>query len=839
MNKLISTQAIDAKKSKLTYLTGLLLIIFMMIGLMPLHASESDSKSDATKLLYKNDSTYVYDWNTTVTVRYSGTRLDNSSSTKKTELVTQENKTILHALARVTAISTTTEGNTLMGLIVEKPTFTGFDKEGVEMSEVDEDFINELKVPIYYVQAPTGKIINIMAIPTKELSALNIKRGIISALQTTLSNDSTGSVRNITEEDVNGAYTAQLSSIVDGNTIVITKTRDQNAFTRFPGNADISLSKDFVINDSMTTRFSSQQSIVESVSLSGSYLSGGNRNQSVPAEGVGMWSDATYKSELKLVGIESITDKFPMDGYESMSLTADHIEIADDPSEVEDSLSQLSGDPSNSISYNNFAKALIENPDELKQIKEKMSNGTINLSMYPAIIGALSVLGTPEAQEILVNDIIRKESIPTDIKGQGIVGLGLVKNPSSESVDFLETLSNQKSDILSSQATLLLGAVAEKLAITDPARASRIVKNFESLLTEARDNEEIDLYLGALGNAGNDTSVDIMGAYLFNSSPIIRQSAVEAFRKMTSPHAFDYLRQVLSSEIESNIRAAAEKILISKQLMPEELSLPESNYDWTYQLNIGGSDVYGQILAELHANNNNGNSNFYILGQGEIKAYAWSFNKSIARAYACSEVVNQNGTLRRKFSAKAYVLGNQVVSYERFLNCGQTVSGVLWSGSMTFFNMSVNFYPMGICVSLGVKVGGSASLNYGYGFNSCNAPIQAKAYASITPSGCITASGSASVSIYILKVGVTISANILNTSFPVTLTATAQTINPYLCAQFLITKVQQSINGNLKLWAKRRKFILFGGWKTIFSTILWSFSSSSNTSTVFNYLWCL
>ncbi len=828
------------KGKNLVSLTRVLLAVMMIftasfLSLTANAAEKSVPIETSAKLVYKAGLNYVYQWQLDFTSR-SHTR---STDEKTSEPVynTVENKAKLSATARIIPVEVSTSGENVLALIVEDPTFIRIDEDNKEIEEISSELIAELKRPVFFKQLADGRVTGFYAHPDEDPSATNIKRGIISALHTVLYNDTLGKdTRGGLETDVSGSYIPLFSSAAGKDYLTITKTRDQNDYSEYPSSADISkISQDVTITDSMVSRYNVNSGVFDTVTLSSRHATLGEKDLTIPTDGVGSWSEAIGNGTLTLVRTESSPVGCSMDGYIEVSLKAADFEVPDiKEEELEKELAQLTSNPNDPKAFNNLVKVLMGNPEAVNRIKQSIQLGTIPGGLLNPVISALGSVGTPEAQGILVRDIINKREMDLISKNQALVALGMVKNPTEETVSTLVMMTGDKSDTLNSQATLILGAVVEKLWLTNPSRASIIAKNLESLLISAANDGEVELYLDAIGNSGSNASVDAIGAYLNHPSPMVRHTAVTALRKLTCDEAKNYLIQVIETETDRSIREIALNLLGSRD--EEEMARIQTNYDWNYEHQIGSGSVYGKVFDQLHADNNNGNGNYYLYAKGEAKAYAWSWNWSILKGEAKSEVVAGG----RKFSAKAYVLGNVVGSIEHILPCNQTRSGTLINQNFTIFNVSYSFYPYGIQVTVGISAGGNVNITYNYGMNACNAPVQVDGFATITPGGSILASGSASVSLYVVKAGVTLEAKILNTTIPTTLRGIAKTVSPYLSINFLCTLNMQPISGRLYFWAKVRRWGLFGGWRTVLSVNIWSFSSSSYTWPLINiwyYIW--
>ncbi|NIM12386.1 MAG: hypothetical protein GTO45_09750 [Candidatus Aminicenantes bacterium] len=826
-------------RNKSTFLTCLVFLAAMLmaasISNVALYAAGADAPKNYPPMLqYQMGHTYVYQWHSDLSARYHTTAVVDHE-TGATESATEENRSRFECMARVTAVDESSPGEYLMALQVMEPRFFYLDENQVEIEETDPILNEELERPVFFKQNSEGLVTEFHYFPDEDESSLNIKKGIISALQVHLCDDTGGQIiTGAPQTDASGVYTPRYLCTDGGDSLNITMIRDINDYTQFVNGEDpLTLANCVSINENVVKDFNKLEGILVHGNMESHIISKGVEDEDPLEDGASMWSESHSTSILMFNGMEPNPEPLSMDGYAMSSLIAVDTVDVDEDAGIETILAQLEVNPYAQSPYDRLVDALVGNPARVKEIRSAFLAGSITPHMHHAVIGALGALGTPEAQEIIIQEIILKPGISRTSKSQGVVALGLMKHPTEGTISILEMLSREKQNPLSRQAALMLGAAAENLARTNPGRAAIIIKSLELSLISAQDEQEMDLYLGALGNAGFDSSLDVIGIYLDDPSPLVRYGAVDALRKISAPEAEEYLRRVLATETKEAVKKLARKIYRQKTSSDEDISRPMSGNTKSWSKKIGKGDVYGKVYAYLTANNNGGNDDFYIYGKAEAKAYAWSWNWSLAKAEAWSDdVYLSGGTYYRKFYAKAYVLGSQVASYNYNLACGQTKEGTLWEGSKTFFNVSYSFYPYGIKVTVGVKASGYVKLKYKYRFIACSTNFQVEATA--TAYGGVTASGSASVSVYVAKAGVTLSVYIVKTTVPGLVKAIGDTSPASFTINFKLVLTMESLSGSLKLWAKVRKF--WGGWRTVYSTTLWSFSGYAYTTTIFN-LW--
>jgi hypothetical protein len=243
---------------------------------------------------------------------------------------------------------------------------------------------------------------------------------------------------------------------------------------------------------------------------------------------------------------------------------------------------------------------------------------------------------------------------------------------------------------------------------------------------------------------------------------------------------------------------------------------------------FGGRDLGAQLTAELYVDSTN---NVYLRSQGEANAWAFQRSFNLVRARALSEVVNQNGTLRRRFNGFVSVVGITLVNLDEYLTCGAVRSGTLLNRTQQFFSLSYTFYIAGILpVTLGLSASGTISVPYEYTWTACNAPISVGAAARVTPSAWVSASGGVTVSLLLVRGGASVTADLLKTQAPGR--AEGRITNGHFQACFNLSLSQQAISGGVDLWYQTRGW---SGWGTRHSWRIWSFGSATQNYSIFNY----
>jgi len=790
--------------------------------------AQSQVTASALPLRYEKGRSYTYKWS----ARVQGRSFNQGD---KEQVGRSQNDTQFVALAKVTPVEQLDEETYLLALSLEDPHVYRADEKGTLVEEEqDQELAYELARPVYFKQNAYGQVTGFLHSEKESPGTVNLKRGVISALTSSVKGE--GSFEQ-EETDVSGIYRARYDAFREGERLIVKKHRTQADYLVF---ADRKLeARDFNMESTTESVVSDKYGVVESVS-SREFVSSVSEKQSAYAgEGNGMWSELLSDGRMDLVevgdpgevrgpGPEFIAGSLMAAPYDDGATAEGPVDPKQAQAELSSELSLLQKDPRSPEAFNQLLGTLRASPVAVRELGQLLRRGAIAPELLPATIGALGSLGTDEAQAVLLDTLLLSPRTSLDSRDQALVALSLAERPLPAAVQAVERLSEDLSSPLRTQSTLVLGAMAEKLLQVRPLQAARIVERLERDLVSARDNTEQDHLLSALGNAGHPASLDVIAPFLQHTSPLLRGSAVEALRKMQSPLVDSLLLVRYGQEPEAWLRS----LIVSVQ---ERRSRPAPGgdvnmwltYYWSWQRDIGGSDIKARLFAELDVRDT---PDLYVRALGQATAHAWSWQYTLLKAYALTDVVNQNGVLRRRFGAYLDLLNNRYFTREAFLTCGQTQSGSLGSFTLQFFNLSKSFYPWGIQVTFNIGASGTVDGSYSYTFTACNAPVRLAASVTVTPSARISAVGGATVSIYIARAGAEIRADILKTSLPATASGEINYGVLRTCQNLSIT--MQPISGSLSLWYQLRRWN--GSWGSRNSWNVWSFSSNSYTQSLIN-----
>lgn len=154
--------------------------------------------------------------------------------------------------------------------------------------------------------------------------------------------------------------------------------------------------------------------------------------------------------------------------------------------------------------------------------------------MYAEILRALSFVGSPECQKALINHFfIAKKNV---VRGNNLlVALGFVQNPTLESQEFLESLSQSADAPFRKTAQLMLGNMAYNLQTSDPTRSNDLHSKLLEKITTAKSREELLHALAVWGNTGSCESVDQIIVLTRNVDLDIAKAALLGLRFCSLP----------------------------------------------------------------------------------------------------------------------------------------------------------------------------------------------------------------------------------------------------------------------------------------------------------------
>lgn len=767
-------------------------------------------------MTYEQGLSYAYQWDSSVQSQTNSEGADGLGSAL--------NQNEAHARVRLRAIKPQDDGSTLMEARLEEPHLIYRDEKGAPVEARDDDLQKQLQLPIYFEQLKDGSIGRVLAHPDDTPASLNVKRSIVSSFQT----PAEGGDRF--ERDVSGSYKAHYEVADDGERRIVSRKRTQDDFETF---ADPMIKeRSFALSDETQAAFDPKTGMLLSSQVNGHLLS--STNGRYGKEGHSLWSTAESKGSLAMLSVDKDGDDQPdLSAYGDVELTgAINPDETLPPGSEKQVLLQTRTDvellqrsPSDPVVFNRLAEALRHSPEAVKDVGVRL--GGLPSQARGSLINALAAAGTPAAQALVLQQL---ES-GGEAADQALVALAFVARPIPEAVDAVEGLFSDSRSSRHEQATLVLGVLASELQRTQPFRAAVVAQRLEGRLRDARDPAEVALLLNGLGNAGTASSVEALVPYLSHDLAEVRLAAVDALRKHPASAVRGLLQTRITLDGDEAVREAARGTLRSLAT-PESGMQPATLYSWSWNRWLGGQDLGANFTALVSANTNNPN-NITLSADGEAIGWAFQHSYSLVHANASSDVVTQSGVLKRHFNGNVKVLGNTLFNGDKYLTCGTTQSGSLYSVTQQFFSLSYTFYLAGVLpITLSLSASGSVSVPYEYRWDACNALVYMKASAKVTPTAWVSATGGVTVSIFLARGGASVTADLMKTGFPATAEAHINSGTAGACLNVQLS--EQAISGHVDLW-----YQLHGvwSWGSRHSWTVWNFGSSPTSSTLYNYCW--
>jgi len=728
------------------------------------------------------------------------------------------------AAVSIRVVEVRADGSTLVEARLSDSHLLYVDESGQQVEAQDDALAKQLQLPVYFEQLPNGSVGRLLASKEDSATSLNLKRSIISSFQTPAEKGDS------VERDVSGYYKAHYVVSDDGERHLVSRKRSQTDFEKF---ADPTIEeRSFALDDDAQLAFDPKTGLLLSSETKGNLLS--STNGRYGDEGHSIWSTALTTGSLQLVSVSpGAGDKPDLSSYASADLVG---QITPDESLPPDSdkpalaqtrmdVQQLQQNPQDPALFNRLAETLRHSPESVR-----FAGTRLNALPSPArgsLINALAAAGTPAAQQLILGQLAQGG----EAGDQALVALAFTAKPTPEAVDAVERLFLDARAPQHRQATLVLGVLASELQRTQPFRAAVIAQRLEGNLRAAQDPAEVELLLNGLGNAGTATSVDALVPYLSHDQVEVRIAAVDALRKHPANVARGLLQARATLDGDEAVREMAQDTLRGMALADPGMR-PSTLYSWTWNRWLGGQDLGANFTALVSADTNNP-SNIILRAEGEAIGWAFHHSYSLVSAKAYSDVVTQSSVLKRHFNGNVKVLGNTLVNVDYYLTCGATQSGNLYSTTRQFFSLSYTFYLAGVLpITLSLSASGSISVPYTYRWNACNVPVYMSASAQITPTAWVSATGGVTVSIFIARGGVSVTADLMKTGFPATAEAHINSGTAGACVTVQLS--EQPISGHVDLWYQLRGF---WGWNSRHSWTIWSFGAPPSSYTLYNHCW--
>ncbi|WP_437755722.1 HEAT repeat domain-containing protein [Sorangium sp. So ce1389] len=394
-----------------------------------------------------------------------------------------------------------------------------------------------------------------------------------------------GTEWSITEDAPNGPFQVKyIVAHVDGGHMALVKTvtaapgaRAATAAGRFDGVFDAARGRLLALRGErrLTIAVGGEPVTEETASvalrLTGEVPAPAEAAELATQAGLIMSSDLAGSDELLRAHRRALEKRLGIDGAESL-------------------LAQLRANPGASMkelqkTYLKLVALCTLNADECMSLAKELTNFPPVTQAFAAIATALAKVGTPEAQKALVDAMNTAASDP-EVVVRLLPHLAMVERPTLESEQYVHRLAQEGGDAqVRGTAWLALGSIGHHARAEASARAVQIGRELGEQLASATNDEERQLFLGALGNVGEPSQLEGIVAYLDHDDTLLRERAVNALRFIEAPAARDALMRKAADDVNDIIRAraveamsftssSADDLALYRRLLRQESSVP-------------------------------------------------------------------------------------------------------------------------------------------------------------------------------------------------------------------------------------------------------------------------
>jgi len=211
---------------------------------------------------------------------------------------------------------------------------------------------------------------------------------------------------------------------------------------------------------------------------------------------------------------------------------------------------------------------LLLHPDSISAVKEFLADKNINDKLASAIIHAMQLCGTPDAQ-LALTGVAENMLYKKSLRFMALISLGTIENPTESTVKSMWNISLSREEELSSQvsdtALLALGNMGFFQVNKKPSVSEEIKKGLSSRYDEARDTAEEVILLSSMGNTRNEELVpDIVTGFESDSSDV-RSASAYALRHMNDESSLHKMADMLKIEDITGVRKSIVKSMLQRE----------------------------------------------------------------------------------------------------------------------------------------------------------------------------------------------------------------------------------------------------------------------------------
>jgi hypothetical protein len=437
---------------------------------------------------------------------------------------------------------------------------------------------------------------------------------------------------------------------------------------------------------------------------------------------------------------------------------------------------------------------------------------------------------------------------------QALIDLVRIQSPISTTVDTVAQLSSDSANPLQNTAVSVLGATINNLNDEDPKKAQALAASLVDNLSSAP-VENKEMYLNALGNAGVPSTLseisqytDLSDTQVLSGTQVVTEaveaSAYYALRKLPGKQTEDLLVAGLNDTTQPN----STRLLIANVLSdrPDLSSAALSTVTSFKQVaDLAGSGTYARYWGTWLGNSNLG-VNFpgsftvssvnqlYLYADQQANGYVWGNRFLLARGQLVSNRYFPNPAYQF-VGAYLDVAGNRITQFQEYILCNAARSGNLWANNWRWSQRISIPIVWVITIDVDVRVTVNVAVDYAYSLNVCNVNNAAMS-AGVTPRAGVGVVAEASLNLRLARGGVGISATIMNTLLPTTLSLSFNGSTFRFCSDVHVTT--NPLSGYIYAFADVGVDVFFYSyWKRIYSGNLASFNVGSYTYNVLVQCW--
>lgn len=230
-------------------------------------------------------------------------------------------------------------------------------------------------------------------------------------------------------------------------------------------------------------------------------------------------------------------------------------------------LSDLQTDP-NIENINAMRDYFLLYPQEIRKVDGLLLSSGMDDRTKSVLINVLELVGTPTAQEALVE--IATNPRQNDMNRiRSVIAVSDVKLPTTQTVDSLETIySTRNTNIskdLSNTAILGLGRIANKDILESTEISRRAVTIIKTGLEEPNmDSETKSATIRAVANTQNESLFVRASQYLDSPDPALRKSAISILDSPLAKDATSKLNALYNDEKEDHVRSEILRVQLER-----------------------------------------------------------------------------------------------------------------------------------------------------------------------------------------------------------------------------------------------------------------------------------